>query len=195
MSNRSPSPTISNRRNKRIEIAKLGVRHVWSQSPLRPHDDEYFESDYYLKYFDFNIKKPTHSSAKDDSSKSKKNKKKSKKSSKKKKSKSKKKKSKHSDHSSGSESSSESEIEAIEVNIDTIPDLNLDFDDANHMVLTSKHKKGPRKPEEVVGPTPDQLQKALDAKANKPLDYGKALLPGEGEAMAKFVEGTYLNSF
>jgi hypothetical protein len=175
---------------KRIEIAKVGVPAVWSQSPARPHDNEYFESNYYLKYFDFNIKTPgSDAKTDDDYAKSKKNKKKSKKSSKKKKSKSKKKKSKHSDHSSGSESSSESEIEAIEVNIDTVPDLNLDFDSGNRMVLTNKQKKSSRKPEEFVGPTPDQLQKALDAKANKPLDFGKALLPGEGEAMAKFVQG------
>lgn len=37
------------------------------------------------------------------------------------------------------------------------------------------------------GPEPDNLLKTLDGK-NKPMDFGKALLPGEGAAMAKYVE-------
>lgn len=37
------------------------------------------------------------------------------------------------------------------------------------------------------GPEPDNLLKTLDGK-NKPMDFGRALLPGEGAAMAKYVE-------
>src|SRR5205823_4279299 len=45
-----------------------------------------------------------------------------------------------------------------------------------------------KKSEVVIGPTPDTLLKALDAKSKQSLDFGKALLPGEGAAMAKFVQ-------
>lgn len=59
------------------------------------------------------------------------------------------------------------------------------------MILSNKKKnlekvKALKKLEEI-GPQADHLFKALDSKA-KPIDFGRALLPGEGAAMAKYVE-------
>lgn len=60
------------------------------------------------------------------------------------------------------------------------------------MIKSNKERNRKRERElrkqELVGPEPDGLLKALDAKSSKSIDFGKALLPGEGAAMAKYVE-------
>jgi hypothetical protein len=183
-SNRSYSPSRSNRQltlspsrlRERKDIATYGVDDFWNSSPVKPHDDDFFESDYFKQNFG-EIKG-------ENSSKDKKHKK-SKKSHKKKHKKEKKKNKKKNSDGSSSTSSSESEFEAVEVNIETMPDINQDVDnfDKNEFKVKRKSKK---EPEEVYGPIDDRLKPFDNSK--KPIDYGKALLPGEGAAMAKFVE-------
>nr|KAG5697667.1 hypothetical protein BaRGS_000552 [Batillaria attramentaria] len=94
------------------------------------------------------------------SSKSKKHKKKSKKAKKASKKKKKKK------ESSGEDDSSESESEEEEMEM-----------------MWAEKKKGDEEDEDVLGPKP-YVENAVDA---KPMDYGKALLPGEGAAMAAYI--------
>lgn len=53
--------------------------------------------------------------------------------------------------------------------------------------LKAKERKRALEKLAQFGPEPDNLLKTLDGK-NKPMDFGKALLPGEGAAMAKYVE-------
>lgn len=103
-----------------------------------------------------------------------------------------------SDSSSSSESEdekgneSESSIEAIEINIDTMKTVNTSEEEEIGQMIQSNKLKNKRREKELkkleeVGPEPDNLLKVLDPKS-KPLDFGKALLPGEGAAMAKYVE-------
>lgn len=172
----------------RAEIARIGVKGLWSESPERLHDDEYFDPKLHPDLFDIELNDHNSNSnsndyLKDDSEhkhKKRKKDKKHKKSKKKKKSHKKK-----SSHTSSSDTSSD-EIEAMEVNIDKIPDLNPEIEPGQFDLIKTK-KKSIKKVEEIVGPLPEQIPKALDAKS-KPLDFGKALLPGEGAAMAKYVQ-------
>lgn len=53
--------------------------------------------------------------------------------------------------------------------------------------LKAKERKRAMEKLAQFGPEPDNLLKTLDGK-NKPIDFGRALLPGEGAAMAKYVE-------
>ena len=176
---KSYSPT---RLKKRVEIAIAGVKNFWGESPVKPHDDDFLESDYFKKNFGFgNI------TSENKAIKAEKKHKKAKKSHKKKQKNDKKKKKKRRNSNSSDSSSSDSDIEAVEVNIDTMPDINQDVDNFDKNEFTIKVKSTTKKePEEVYGPVIESL-KPLD-KSNKPIDYGKALLPGEGEAMAKYVQ-------
>ncbi|HRH64354.1 MAG TPA: hypothetical protein PLI68_13620, partial [Bacteroidia bacterium] len=142
--------------------------------------------------------------------KDKKDKKKKKKKDKKKKKKSSKKSKK--EESSSDSSSSESDIEAIEFNVDNLNKNMSDEEEADKMIIENekrvsfevnvnlrtanlclnyvfKAKERKRALEKMAqfGPEPDNLLKTLDGK-NKPMDFGRALLPGEGAAMAKYVE-------
>lgn len=189
------------RLNKRIEIAenKNKKRTVWAVSPSHDHDNETFSSDKNnqygkLRYNQSNeIDKHSGDDEKDKKKHKKKDKKKSKKHKKEKKSKKRKKEKKEKKSSADEESSSsESSVEAIEVNIDTMKTVNTsDEEEIDKMILENKKKNKQRENElkklEEVGPTPDNLHKTIDPKA-KPSDFGRALLPGEGAAMAKYVE-------
>ena len=65
-----------------------------------------------------------------------------------------------------------------------------DEEEIDQMISINKKKnrkrENDRKKLEEIGPVPDHLLKALESKTK--LDFGRALLPGEGAAMAKFVE-------
>jgi hypothetical protein len=198
---------LERRLKRRVEIAEEGDtnkrRCVWHESPTHDHDNDVFTGDKSNPYgkLSYNVSKE-----KEDKENARRSKKSSKKSKKKKSKKSKKHKSSHSkkhkksqsneDESSSSsndeDSGSGTEIEAVEVNIDTMKKAHgSDEEDIELMILDSKKKqkqreKALRKLEEV-GPQPDHLSKALDSKL-KTADFGKALMPGEGAAMAKFVE-------
>lgn len=106
-----------------------------------------------------NLQRPDKKKKKKKSSKHKKHKKKSKKA--RKASKKKKKKEEVSDDSS---SESESEEEEMEM-------------------MWMERKKGGDEEEDVLGPKP-YVENSIDS---KPMDYGKALLPGEGAAMAAYI--------
>jgi hypothetical protein len=171
----------------RAEIARNGVKSLWSESPERPHDEEYFDPKLHPDLFDIdsnnhNSDLNTYYLRNDSEHKHKKRKKEKKHKKSKKKKKSNKTKS---THTSSSDTSSD-EIEAMEVNIDKIPYLNPEVEPGQFDIIKLK-KKTIKKVEEIVGPLPEQIPKALDAKS-KPLDFGKALLPGEGAAMAKYVQ-------
>lgn len=148
------------RREERIRIAEVGTRGIWSSSPTRIHDDD------------------------DDDSKANGGKHKSSHKKKHKKKKSKKKRKRHSSSSSSSDSDDQSEPKWIETK--------------SEKSKSNVHIHQPSKPiaveEELIGPQlPEHLMRLNDSGngglgADKPLDFGRALLPGEGAAMAKFVE-------
>lgn len=167
-SNRSQLTLSPSRLIERSEIGENGVKKFWNDSPTKPHDDDFFESDYFKETFGLGEKK-----GEKKAKKSKKSKKSHKKKSKKRK-------------SSNGSSSSESEFEAVEVNIETMPDIYQDVDnfDKNEFVKVKTATK--KEPEEVYGPIDESLKPFDNSK--KPIDYGKALLPGEGAAMAKYVQ-------
>ena len=94
--------------------------------------------------------------------------------------------------SSASASTASSVEEAIEINIDTLKKVNTSEEEEIDQMIQSNKRANKRREKELkkleeFGPEPDHLLKALDSKS-KPLDFGKALLPGEGAAMAKYVE-------
>lgn len=66
-----------------------------------------------------------------------------------------------------------------------------DEEEIDEMIKKNKQrnleKEKALKKAEEVGPQPDLLLAVIDAK-NKTKDFGRALLPGEGAAMAKYVE-------
>lgn len=180
-----------NRLKQRIEIAaNPRKRNIWQHSPTHCHDTEFFTSDKSnqfgkLKYNDDGKKHKHHSDSETNSQhnhhkkKSKKHKKKSKK------------KKKHKRESEEESSESETSIEAVEINIDSMKQINTsDEEEIDKMITMNKKKNKKRENElkklEEIGPEPDHLLKAIDAKAR--LDFGRALLPGEGAAMAKYVE-------
>ncbi|RNA21319.1 hypothetical protein BpHYR1_028630 [Brachionus plicatilis] len=171
---------LEKRIRQRIEIAENGWRKsIWHEESSHNHDSDVFNSEKNNPYG-----KLRYNSDKKDSHKRKhkKDKKKSKKS----------KKSKKKSKKSDSDSDSDSSIEAIEVNIDNMKAVNTsEEEEIDEMIKTNKQrnmeKEKALKKAEEVGPQPDLLLAVIDAK-NKPKDFGRALLPGEGAAMAKYVE-------
>ncbi|KPJ05414.1 NF-kappa-B-activating protein [Papilio xuthus] len=161
------------RREERERIGQTGVSSVWGKSPLRPDSDE-------------EPSQPSHSAKSKEKKKSKKSKdkedtktklkklKKKLKKVKKARKKAKKKKSK----SSSSESSSES---------GSSEDVWVEKGQAEEIESVSKSLKANRKgsTEEAVGPAAREAGGAVGALG--PRDFGRALLPGEGAAMAAFV--------
>lgn len=150
------------RRVEREQISIEGIPEVWAASPVNPLDDsDELNTDEEKKTKDKN------SSDSEDERKRKKKKKKEKKKKRKKEKKKRKKEKKKaakkkvsSSSSSSSDSESDSELTWIE---------------------KKKDSKGEMTEEVVVGPVP-KPQVTLSKK-----DYGKALLPGEGAAMAAYV--------
>jgi hypothetical protein len=170
------------RLKRRIDISVQPTkRNIWQQSPTHPHDNDFFNSE---KNNPFGKLKYNESENKKDSESKKSKKHKSKKSKKKKK----KEKKKHDSNSSDSDTS----IEAMEINIDNMKTTNTsDEEEIDQMILSNRKRNKKRlnelKKQEEIGPEPDNLLKTLDSKS-KPMDFGRALLPGEGAAMAKYVE-------
>ncbi|XP_066581444.1 NKAP family protein CG6066 [Prorops nasuta] len=156
------------RRRDREQIGLCGVSRVWGKSPTRIEDSDDDEEK-------FNTHKSKHSSfANDKKRKSKDKKKKSKKMKKEKKSKrekikKKKKEKKYSDSSSDDDSEEET-VEWVEKTTN------------NSMVKAKRGSSSDESADEsIVGPVQKQ-HVTLSAK-----DFGKALLPGEGAAMAAYV--------
>jgi hypothetical protein len=142
------------RREERIRIAEVGIRGIWSSSPVRI-DEELDEK---------NEKKKKSHKKKD------------------KKKKSKKKRKRHSSSSSSSSAASDSEPKWIETKTkksSTTPNLNT----SQKPINDEEDFIGPKLPEFLS----QQNSSTNPLGADKSLDFGKALLPGEGEAMARFV--------
>lgn len=158
---------FSHRRLQRQEITESGVSELWNTSPVLPQDDsDAANTDDEKKIL------TTLRDVKDGDSSSEDNKrrrKKKKKEKKKKHKKEKKKKKKKRKVSKSSDSSSES-------------DSDSEFNEQDYKWIEKrKDSNGDIIEEDVVGPLP-KPQVTLTKK-----DYGKALLPGEGAAMAAYV--------
>lgn len=161
---------MDGRRVQREIIGEEGTAAVWNKSPPRPEssDDEEVKR---LKE-KLRAKKKAKKSSK---SKSKKSRKKSKKSKKGKKSKKRRKKDSSSSDSSSSEATSSSESDSSDGD-DKWVEKSVSMD------LSKRAKAGSSKDDEQeVGPVVKQTQ-GLSQK-----DFGHALLPGEGAAMAAFI--------
>lgn len=187
---RRPLPDMSDsfmarRRQEREKIGAQGVRSLWGESPERPqHSDEEQSSkkkpsaespDHQKKN---KSKKRKHKHSRESSthkSKKRKKEKKEKKKHKKKESKKKAKKHHHRRKSSSSSSSSSSDSDHSDTEKHNAGDS--DFE----MWVDKRRENNSDDDDEVIGPLPKQHVQ-LSAK-----DYGKALLPGEGAAMAAYV--------
>lgn len=184
---RRPLPDMSEsfmarRRQEREKIGAQGVRSLWGESPDRPpHSDEEQSgkkkartesSDAQKKS---KSKKRKHKHSKESSSHKSKKRKKEKKKHKKKESKKKAKKHHHRRKSSSSSSSSTSESEQSDTEKSKAG--NSEFE----MWVDKRRENNFDDDDEIIGPLPKQHVQ-LSAK-----DYGKALLPGEGAAMAAYV--------
>lgn len=154
---------MSHRRSQRQEITETGSADVWSASPLCPRDDSDAVNTDEERLMKLQAKKEAKDNAFSSGDEKKRKKKKKDKKKRKKKKKKKKKSSKVSDSSSESFSDSEGDEEELK------------------WIEKRKDGNGDIIEEVVVGPVP-KPQVTLTKK-----DYGKALLPGEGAAMAAFV--------
>ena len=165
---------VEKRLQQRIDIAEFGSRQfVWQNSPDHNHDDDFFNERIVdgkkNSYGKLKYKNECEKGGVDKSEmKSHKKNKKAKKSKKKKSKKSR----------STSEHSNEStDIEIVEVNIDTMKCDNLLEKETIQMNKTKYEVKdyfGPEPPK----PKPQKV---------RPEDFGRCLMPGEGKAMSRFV--------
>lgn len=173
---------LDRRRCERERIGVCGAPEVWGASPSHLIDSESDEENKNRKKHKKNkpeteSESPSESSESEEERKKKKHKKKgskkkkkksskkhSKKHKKEKKSKKARKKRKHSESESESDSSEEEEEEEIV------------------WVEKKKKQEGDGSDEDIVGPV-----EHVESSVNKQLDYGKALLPGEGAAMAAYI--------
>lgn len=176
---RKPNPEdfMDKRRKEREEISATGVIEVWGLSPREapPDSDEEMTN----VATAVATKKKSESESEGDSSEDDKKRKKPKKSRKKKKRKSRhksKKSKKHRKKKAQHKSSSESEEESSEEE-----DADVEWQESWIEKKKDKDKEGDNA---VVGPVP-----LMQDAANQDIrDFGGALLPGEGEAMAQYVK-------
>lgn len=159
---------MERRRTDRERIGAAGAPEVWANSPQPPEASSDEDNDKLKKAQKKHHKSDNGSDSDDDKKKKKKKKKSSKHKKHKKKSKkarkASKKKKKKEEVSDDSSSESESEEEEMEM-------------------MWMEKKKGGDEEEDVLGPKP-YVENSIDS---KPMDYGKALLPGEGAAMAAYI--------
>jgi len=163
-------------REQRIAISESTNNKygIWATSPSHDHDKEFFNNDKGNIYGKLTWNKTEKS--KSQKKKSKKHKKKTK---------------KHKKPKSDTESNSDSS-DMEEVNIDSMKRVNTsDEEEIDQMIQSTKKRNSKRLKEskklEEVGPLEDPSKLKLDSKNSK-MDFGRALMPGEGAAMAKFVE-------
>lgn len=165
---------MDRRRKEREEISATGAIEVWGLSPREPPPDSDDELTKTALVSD-RIKK-SESDSEEDSSEEEKKKKKHKKSSKKKtrKSRHRKKSKKHRKKKARQKSSSESDEESEE-------DADVEWQESWIEKQKDKDKEGGSA---VIGPLP-----LMQDTGNQDItDFGGALLPGEGEAMAQYVK-------
>lgn len=153
---------LQSRRLEREIIGEEGISSVWGKSPARDADDESSASSDESEKTKKKHKKGSKKSKKKHSKKSKKKKSKKKKSKKKKES---------SSSSSSSDGSDGEEEEWVEKNADK----------KDEAVASKRKQSDEEDDEDVVGPI-NKNSSSLNQK-----DFGRALLPGEGAAMASYV--------
>ncbi|GCB65636.1 hypothetical protein scyTo_0013481 [Scyliorhinus torazame] len=179
---------IARRLKERERIGELGAPEVWGLSPKVPEPD----SDEHTPVEGEQAKSSSSDSSAEEGKKKKKKKRK-----KNKKKKSKKKKHKHSEESE-SDSNSASDLSEFFLNrkkpkkvkknkkkISESSSGESEEENANNEAIWVE-KACPQDGEIVVGPEAPSQQSAQDD--DKPLNYGHALLPGEGAAMAEYVK-------
>ncbi|XP_064454864.1 NKAP family protein CG6066-like [Ornithodoros turicata] len=176
---RRPLPDLSDdfmarRRKEREKIGAVGVRTLWAESPERPvnSDDNLEKKQGAESKTERKEKKHKKRKHKHESHHHKKKKKHNKEEKKKKKKEPKKTVKKHRKRSSTSSSDGSSTDES---------DNDKDSEDFEKWTVKKAHGSDSDEEEEVIGPLPKQ-QIHLTEK-----EYGKALLPGEGAAMAAYV--------
>ncbi|XP_077514785.1 uncharacterized protein LOC144125352 [Amblyomma americanum] len=171
---------MARRRQEREKIGAQGVRSLWGESPERPVQPDDDQNSKKKQSGDSpdtgkksKSKKRKHKHSRDSSSHKSKKRKKEKKKHKKKESKKKAKKH-HRRKSSSSSSSSSSDSEGSGSGKHKAGDSDFEM-------WVDKRREDASDDDEIIGPLPKQHVQ-LSAK-----DYGKALLPGEGAAMAAYV--------
>ncbi|XP_073256252.1 NKAP-like protein [Porites lutea] len=173
----TPESFMDKRRKAREAISASGVIEVWGLSPREPPPDSDEEMRTAVSNGIKNKRVLADSESEDESSEDEKRRKKEKKSSKKKKRKSrhKKKSKKHRKRRTRHKSSSESEDESEE------GDADVEWQEA---WIEKKKDQLKEADNGVIGPVP-----LVQDAANQDIrDFGGALLPGEGEAMAQYVK-------
>lgn len=173
---------MARRRQEREKIGIQGVRSLWGESPDRPLNSDEEQSSKKKPSTESpdaqkksKSKKRKHKHSRESSTHKSKKRKKEKKKHRKKEAKKKAKKHHHRRKSSSSSSSSSSESERSDAGKRNAGDS--DFE----MWVDRRRENDSDDDDEVIGPLPKQHVQ-LSAK-----DYGKALLPGEGAAMAAYV--------
>lgn len=174
---------MDRRRVERERIAEMGVREVWANSPPPPeHSSDEEEVAKGKKQVKAKDNKEGSSSGTDSSSGKKKRKKHKKKSGKHKKDKKKSKKSrKSSKKKKKKEESSENETEEEEKDKKEEEEQEVSSDGDGEPMWIERNIENDEDGE-MIGPRP-----YVESASVKPLDYGKALLPGEGAAMAAYI--------
>uniref|UniRef100_G3TYV6 NFKB activating protein n=1 Tax=Loxodonta africana TaxID=9785 RepID=G3TYV6_LOXAF len=191
------------RLSERERIGELGAPEVWGLSPKNPEPD----SDEHTPVEDDEPKKSTSSASTSEEEKKKKKKSGRSKERLKKRRKKKSSKRKHKKYSDDSDSDSDSEtdssVKVYKSNEDTKrrakkykkkkskknrkESSDSSSKDSQEEFLENpwKDRSKPEEPSDLIGP---EAPKTLASQDDKPLNYGHALLPGEGAAMAEYVK-------
>ncbi|XP_004606384.1 NF-kappa-B-activating protein [Sorex araneus] len=200
------------RLSERERIGELGAPEVWGLSPKNPDPD----SDEHTPVEDEEPKKSTTSGSSSEEEKKKKKKKKAGRSKERAKKRQKKKpKRKHKKYSDDSDSDSESETDSSDEDAKRRTKKgkkkdkkkkhkskkykkkrskknrknsgNLSSKETHEELIENpwKDRSKPEEPSDLIGP---EAPKTLTSQDDKPLNYGHALLPGEGAAMAEYVK-------
>uniref|UniRef100_A0A2I2YZ58 NFKB activating protein n=1 Tax=Gorilla gorilla gorilla TaxID=9595 RepID=A0A2I2YZ58_GORGO len=187
------------RLSERERIGELGAPEVWGLSPKNPEPD----SDEHTPVEDEEPKKSTTSASTSEEEKKKKKSSRSKERSKKRRKK-KSSKRKHKKYSEDSDSDSDSETDSSGKNANSILQAlkkykkkrskksRKESSDSSSKESQEEFLENPWKdrtkaeePSDLIGP---EAPKTLTSQDDKPLNYGHALLPGEGAAMAEYVK-------
>ncbi|XP_049623612.1 NF-kappa-B-activating protein [Suncus etruscus] len=199
------------RLSERERIGELGAPEVWGLSPRNPEPD----SDEHTPVEDEEPKKSTTSASSSEEEKKKKKKKSNHSKERAKKRQKKKSKRKHKKYSDDSDSDSESETDSSDENAKRrakkakkkekkkkhkpkkykkkkskknrkdSSDSSSKESQEEFLENPWKDRSKPEEPSDLIGP---EAPKTLASQDDKPLNYGHALLPGEGAAMAEYVK-------
>ncbi|XP_067669052.1 NF-kappa-B-activating protein-like [Haliotis asinina] len=172
---KGPSDFMERRRHERERLGEAGVPEVWSSSPTHIENSDSDEAGRRNNKASSDSDSDSDSSSEEDRRKKKKKRKKSSKSKKHKKHSKKSKKVKKSKRSKAKKKAKvKSEGETSEESVE---------DDEDVEAVWTERKLSDEEGEDILGPQPF----VAGAGANEKLNYGRALLPGEGAAMAAYI--------